>query len=91
MIDFLRRQRYLIDFTLSSLARRPGKYLNLLLVYTLFVFLLASVLLFAQSLRQEAVLVLAGSPEVILQRMIAGRHDLMPADLCLGSGIRIER
>ncbi len=80
MRHFLRRQWYLIDFTVSSLARRPGKYLSLLLVYTLIVFLLASVMLFTQSLRQEAALVLAESPEVILQRMVAGRHDLMPAD-----------
>ena len=79
MIHFLRRQRYLIDFTLSSLARRPGKFLSLLLAYMLIVFLLASVMLFTQALRQEAALVLAESPEIILQRMVAGRHDLMPA------------
>ena len=35
MRSFFRRQAYLIDFTLSSLARRPGKNLGLLLVYTL--------------------------------------------------------
>jgi ABC-type lipoprotein release transport system permease subunit len=75
---FLLRQRYLIDYTLSSLARRPGKQLGLLLVYTLVVFLLASVMLFTESLRREAALVLAGSPQVILQRQVAGRHDLMP-------------
>ena len=50
MNHFLRRQRYLIDYTLSSLGRRPGKSLALLLVYTLIVFLLASVMLFTQSL-----------------------------------------
>ena len=80
MRTFLRRQRYLIDYSLSALARRPGKHLGLLLVYTLIVFLLASVLLFTQSLRREAALVLAESPEVILQRMVAGRHDLMPLE-----------
>jgi cell division protein FtsX len=77
---WLRRQRYLIEYTLATLARRPGKQLALLLVYTLIVFLLASVMLFTQSLRREAALVLAESPEVILQRLVAGRHDLMPAD-----------
>lgn len=80
MREWLRRQRYLIDYSLSALARRPGKHLGLLLVYTLIVFLLASVMLFTQSLRQEAALVLAQSPEIILQRQVAGRHDLMPAD-----------
>ena len=77
---FLRRQKYLIDYSLSSLARRPGKHLGLLIVYTLIVFLLASVLLFTQSLRREASLVLAESPEIVLQRLVAGRHDLMPAE-----------
>ncbi len=80
MSNYLRRQRYLIDFTLSSLSRRPGKHLGLLLAYTLIVFLLASVMLFTQSLRHEAALVLAESPEIILQRMVAGRHDLMPVE-----------
>jgi ABC-type lipoprotein release transport system permease subunit len=79
MIDFIRKQRYLIDFTLSSLARRKGKNLGLLLVYTLIVFMLASVMLFSHALRQEAHIILQDSPEIILQRMIAGRHALIPA------------
>ncbi len=79
MKRFLRRQACLIDFTLSSLGRRPGKNLGLLLVYTLIVFLLASVMLFTQSLRSEAKQVLSRSPEIILQRIVAGRHALIPA------------
>lgn len=75
----LQRQRYLLDYTLAAMARRPGKQLALLLVYLLVVFLLASVLLFTQSLRREAALVLADSPELILQRLVAGRHDPIPA------------
>ena len=80
MNSFLRKQRYLIDFTLASLARRPGKNLGLLLVYTLIVFMLASVMLFTHALRSEAIAVLKNSPEIILQRMVAGRHDLIPAE-----------
>ncbi len=73
------KQLYLIDFTVSALRRRPGKNLGLLMVYSLIVFLLASVMLFTNSLRNEAKLVLAESPEIIIQRMVAGRHDLIPA------------
>jgi ABC-type lipoprotein release transport system permease subunit len=80
MIDFIRKQGYLIDFTLSSLARRRGKNLGLLLVYSLIVFMLASVMLFTQTLRQEAGIILQDSPEIILQRMVVGRHALIPAD-----------
>lgn len=79
MNQFVQKQRYLIDFTLASLRRRPGKNLSLLLVYTMIVFLLASVMLFTHALRTEAGIILQDSPEIILQKMQAGRHDLIPA------------
>lgn len=75
---WLEKQRHLIDFTLASLARRKTKNIGLLFAYTLLVFVLASLALFTHALRTEAAFVLAGSPEVILQRMVAGRHDLIP-------------
>jgi len=78
MRTFLERQRYLLDYTLSSLARRKGKNLSLLAVYTLVVAALASVLFYTQALRREARLVLRGAPELVVQRLAAGRHDLLP-------------
>lgn len=80
MIRFLRRQQYLMDFTLASLLRRKGKNLGLLMVYSLIVFMLASVMLFTHSLRSEASIILQQSPEILLQKMVAGRHALIPAD-----------
>ena len=76
---WLERQRALLDFTLASLARRAGKNLALLLVYALIVFALASTLFFTAALRREAALVLQGAPDVVVQRMVAGRHDPIPA------------
>lgn len=78
MHAWLEKQRHLIDFTLASLARRKTRNIGLLLAYTVLVFVLASVTLFSNALRSEAAFVLAASPEVILQRMVAGRHDLIP-------------
>lgn len=75
---WLEKQRHLIDFTLASLGRRKTKNIGLLLAYTLLVFVLASLALFTNALRTEAKFVLAASPEIILQRMVAGRHDLIP-------------
>lgn len=72
------RQRNLLDFTLSSLWRRKGKNGALTLVYTVVVFALASVMLLTASLKREAALLLAGSPEVLVQRLVAGRHDPVP-------------
>jgi ABC-type lipoprotein release transport system permease subunit len=77
---WLERQRALVDFTLASLARRTGKNLALLAVYALIVFSLASTLFFTAALRREAALVLKDAPDVVVQRMVAGRHDPIPAD-----------
>ena len=79
MKPWIEKQRHLIDFTAQSLARRKGKSLGLLVVYTLLVFVLASVALYTHALRNEATRVLAGTPEIVLQRLIAGRHDLVMA------------
>ncbi len=76
---WLERQRALLDFTLASLGRRAGKNLALLAVYALVVFALASTLFFTSALRREAALVLKGAPDVVVQRMVAGRHDPIPA------------
>ena len=78
MGKWIERQRNVIDFTLSSFLRRKGKNAALVSVYTLVVFLLASVMLFTHSIREEAFLILKGSPEMIVQRMVAGRHELIP-------------
>jgi ABC-type lipoprotein release transport system permease subunit len=77
-VSFFRRQRYLVDYIISSMFRRKGKNLGLLLVYSLIVFMLASVMLFTHALKQEVGQLLQASPEIILQRMVAGRHDFIP-------------
>jgi ABC-type lipoprotein release transport system permease subunit len=79
MRPWIEKQRNILDFTLSSLARRKGKNIALVTVYTTLVLLLASVMFFTYALRKEAVLVLRDSPAMIVQRMVAGRHDMIPA------------
>ena len=78
MNSWIERQRHLIDFTLASLLRRKGRNLGLLTVYTLLVFVLASAMLYTHALRREATTILEGAPEIVLQRLVAGRHDLIP-------------
>lgn len=72
------KQRNILEFALSSLLRRRRKNLALMAVYTLVVFALASVMFFAHALKKEASLVLRATPELIVQKMMAGRHDLIP-------------
>jgi ABC-type lipoprotein release transport system permease subunit len=75
----LSRHSNILDFALSSLLRRKAKNLSLLVVYTLVVFVIASLIFFVQALKREAAQVLKEAPDMVVQRMIAGRHDLIPA------------
>ncbi|RJQ80870.1 MAG: FtsX-like permease family protein [Desulfobacteraceae bacterium] len=75
---WIERHRYFLDFTLSALMRRKAKNISLVLVFALVVFLLNAVLLFTEAIRGEAERVLAGAPEMIVQRNLAGRHELIP-------------
>ncbi len=77
-MSLFQRQRYLLDYTLASLLRRKGKHLTLLTVYTLVIFLLASVMLFTHALKRELAAALSAAPEIVLQRLEAGRHALIP-------------
>ena len=72
------RQKNILDFTLSSLLRRKGKNLALILVYTLIVFVLASVVFLTHALKREASLVLQDAPEMIIQKTAAGRQEPVP-------------
>jgi ABC-type lipoprotein release transport system permease subunit len=78
MRKVIERQRHILDFTLSSLFRRKGKNASLFCVYTLVVFVLASVVFFTHAIKREAVIILKGAPEMIVQRSTAGRQDLIP-------------
>jgi lipoprotein-releasing system permease protein len=77
-VVWIEKQRNIIDFALSSLLRKWGKNLALLVVYTIIVFILASIVFFTGSIKKEAALILKGSPEVVVQRIVAGRQDLIP-------------
>lgn len=77
MKTWFTRQRYLIEFTLSGLVRQKWKNFSLLLIYTLMVFVLASVIFFSQAVRNEAGQVLEGAPQLVVQKLTAGRHGLI--------------
>ena len=78
MRHWIEKQRYIIDFTISSLLRRKVKNFGLLALYTLIVFILASTMFFTYSIKKEASLILRGAPEIVVQKIVAGRHDLFP-------------
>ena len=75
----IERHLNILDFTLASLLRRKGKNGSLLAVYLLVVFLLASLQFYVTALKREASAILDDAPDLVIQRLMAGRQDLVPA------------
>ncbi len=78
MPALLHKHRNILDFALSSLVRRKARALALLGVYALVVAVLASLVFFVQALKRDAGVLLEGAPDMVVQRLVAGRHDLIP-------------
>ena len=75
---WIEKQKNILDFTLASIFRRKGKNMALIVVYTVVIFALASVMFFTYSIKQEAAQTLKNAPEMVVQRLAMGRHDLIP-------------
>jgi lipoprotein-releasing system permease protein len=78
MAEWIERQKNILDFTLSSLLRRRGKNTALVLVFTVIVFMLGSVMFLTFSIQKEAAIILREAPEMIVQRICAGRQNPIP-------------
>ncbi len=74
----MKRHLKILEFALSSLWRRKYKNLAILLVFAFTISVLASILLVTQSLRNEASYLLREAPDLVVQTVRAGRHDLIP-------------
>jgi ABC-type lipoprotein release transport system permease subunit len=73
------RHLNILDFTLASLLRRRAKNLSLLAMYLLVIFMLASLQFFVTALKREAAIILNDAPDMVVQRLTAGRQDLVPS------------
>ncbi|MBF0317091.1 MAG: FtsX-like permease family protein [Nitrospirae bacterium] len=74
----MRKHYRILEYALSSLLRRKYKNLALWFIYTLLVCVLSSVMFLTHSLKTEALNVFTDAPELIVQRLSGGRHDLIP-------------
>src|SRR3989304_4371446 len=74
----IKKHRNILDYTLLSLLRRRFKNIGVILVFTFVIFIVGSILFLSYSFKREAQLILKGSPEIVVQRMLAGRHELIP-------------
>ena len=68
----------ILDCALAGLQRSWPKTSLIVAVYALVVGLVASMFLYVGALRREADSLLQGSPDLIVQKVTAGRHDLFP-------------
>ncbi len=95
MTDTLRRHLRIIAYAAGALSRRWRRNLAIVGVYALVVGMLASVVFLTQSLTHEAVAALGAAPEIMVQRLTAGRHGLTPtreiAPLSRIAGVRAAR
>lgn len=80
-MSLLRRQLQILDVALVLSMRRRRKNAALLIVFTLLVALAWSLALVVRGIRTEAADLLAEAPDLVVQRVTAGRHDLVPASL----------
>jgi len=68
----------IFEFAVASLLRYPFKTLAVVSVYSLLVALVVSLLLMLGAHRLESHRLLETAPEIIVQRLAGGRHDLIP-------------
>jgi ABC-type lipoprotein release transport system permease subunit len=89
------RHLNILEFTLASLLRRKAKNLSLLAMYLLVIFMLASLQFFVTALKREAAIILNDAPDMVVQRLVAGRQDLVPtgyvAEIARISGVTAVR
>jgi len=74
------RQWKILEYALLSLVRRRGRNLAVGAVFVFTVAVLASILFLTHSLKEEASRLLLGAPDLIVQSVAAGRHELIPVD-----------
>ena len=95
MTGSLRRHLRILAYVAGTLSRRWRKNLAIVGVYGLVVCMLASVVFLTQSLTRETVAALGAAPEIMVQRLTAGRHGLTPtgeiASLSRIAGVRAAR
>jgi len=68
------------ELAASTLARHRMKTVVVVTVYSLLVAVVASLLLYVQALRREARALLQDAPQLVVQRLTGGRHDLIPVE-----------
>lgn len=78
-MTLLARQRRLFGLALAAILRHRSRHLPFVIFYTALVFVWASVVFCTDALKREARLLLRAAPEIVVQRLVAGRQKLIAA------------
>jgi lipoprotein-releasing system permease protein len=68
----------IIEYALSAILRRRSKNFLIMAAFILTVAVLSSILFLTDALKNEAAALFDSAPDLIVQRLLAGRHDLIP-------------
>lgn len=78
MNTWFEKQLNLLDYALASLRRRKLKNLGIMVVFAAVIFLVASFQFLTASLTATAQQILTEAPEIVVQKMSAGRQEALP-------------
>ncbi|RMG70479.1 MAG: FtsX-like permease family protein [Nitrospirae bacterium] len=70
----------ILEYALTSMLRRRFKNLAIVSVFSMVTFVIASIVFLTHAFKKEALLVLEDAPQLIVQRIQAGRHALIPLE-----------
>lgn len=73
------RHLRIFDFAIAALVRSPAKTLVTITVYSVLVAAVVSLMLYVKACRREAHGLLAEAPDIVVQTIRGGRHNLTPS------------
>ncbi|MBF0466323.1 MAG: FtsX-like permease family protein [Nitrospirae bacterium] len=68
----------ILEYAISSLLRKKYKNLAIIVVFSILIAIISSILFLTNAFKVEAMNTFYESPEIIVQRLSVGRHDLIP-------------
>lgn len=60
------------------MLRKKYKNLAIIIIFSFIISIIASILFLTHSLKKEAFLLFQDAPDIVVQRLLGGRHDLIP-------------
>ncbi|MBF0318188.1 MAG: FtsX-like permease family protein [Nitrospirae bacterium] len=70
----------ILEYALSTLLRRKFKNFSVAAIFSILIAILSSILFLTHAYKTETLKLLDNSPEIVLQNMSGGRHELIPIE-----------